>query len=57
MIFTNPAQSARRILEEVERVRQMTGYTGGDSPADVWLGASLHWIEDNARAILEEAAR
>jgi len=56
MTDTNATQCARRILDEVERIRTMAGYTDGDSPADIWLGASLHWIEDNARAILEEAA-
>lgn len=45
---------ARRIIEEVERVRRMDGYTGngvGD-PADVWIGASLHYVEAKAREML-----
>ena len=45
---------ARRIIEEIERVRRMDGYTGNglDSAADIWIGTSLHYIEAKAQEIL-----
>jgi len=43
------------ILAEVARIRRMHGYTNKDdygTDASVWLGTSLHTIEDAALAIL-----
>ena len=49
---------ARRIIEEVARIRRMDGYTGNfdgwdiAGPADIWIGTSLHYIEEKAQEIL-----
>jgi hypothetical protein len=43
------------ILAEIARIRRMHGYTQPDDngiDASVWLGTSLHTIEDAALAIL-----
>lgn len=41
---------AENILAEIRRIRGMQGYTEDDG--SLWLGAPLHNIEDNARAII-----
>ena len=49
------SQLALAILLEVARVRRMHGYTAPDASgtdASVWLGTSLHRIEDAALALL-----
>ena len=46
---------AQLIIAEVNRVRRMNGYTEGSdtgTDAGIWLGASLHRIEDCAGSII-----
>ena len=51
-------QHVGHILNEIRKIREMAGYTGhfGDEPADIWLGTSLHVIEDAAKKILSDRA-
>ena len=51
-------QHVSKILFEIQKIREAGGYTGhfGDEPADIWLGSSLHVIEDAAKKILSERA-
>ena len=54
IVLENNAELARRILDEVARVRGMYGYTSVDETgydAGVWLGAPLHAMESYAQAI------
>ena len=52
------AEHVGHILNEIRKIREMAGYTGhfGDEPADIWLGTSLHVIEDAAKKILSDRA-
>lgn len=49
---------AQRIYREVQIIRRMNGYTEPDAngcDASIWLGTSLHRIEDLAADIIADS--